>query len=45
MLESLSKVFNRPELQKLLSMDGFPIRIQVPFQFAVHATIQFTNFK
>lgn len=44
MIEKLAKVFERPEIQKIVAINGFPVKVQIPFQFSVHATISFINF-
>ncbi|KAM3137367.1 hypothetical protein pb186bvf_010547 [Paramecium bursaria] len=44
LLDKLSKVFERPEVQQIMSIDGFPVKVQIPFQFSIYATIQFQNF-
>lgn len=44
MIDKLAKVFERPEIQKIVALNGFPVKVQIPFQFSVHATISFINF-
>ncbi|CAD8084585.1 unnamed protein product [Paramecium sonneborni] len=44
LMEKLNGLFQRPEMQEIIELNGFPIKVQIPFQFSIHATIQCCNF-